>query len=262
MALLLSLPLFKPRLMSIKTSSETIQFIGHVESCFIDKFGTPRQPGLVPESKAFLRLNPEWQPEDSLQGLESFSHLWLLFWFHKNSENSRFHAKIYPPRMAGEKVGVFSTRSPHRPNPIGLSLVKIEKVEKRGIWVSGVDVIEGTPIVDLKPYLPYAEAISDAQGGWTGNLETKPNIEVQFSCREKLEKWKQQRPEIESLVRQTLCLDPRPQVYKGFEGETSPYRSKHAVRLYEGDVHFEFLSPFKVEVFDIRFANDDIPDST
>ena len=240
-------------------SGETVSFIGFVESCYVDKFGTPRQPGLAPDSKAFLRLNPEWQPEDSLQGLDGFSHLWILFWFHKNNENSRFHAKVFPPRMEGEKVGVFSTRSPHRPNPIGLSLVKIESVEKNGIWVSGVDVIEGTPILDIKPYLPYAEAKPDALGGWTADKTKSQTIEIEFQCSEKLEFWKQRRPEIEALITQTLRLDPRPNVYKGYEGENSPYRSKHAVRLYEGDVHFEFETPTKSRVFDIRFTNDDIP---
>lgn len=242
-------------------NQSTIKFIGVVESCYPDKFGTPRQPGLVPDSKAFLRLNKEWQPEDSLSGLDGFSHLWILFWFHKNSESSRFHAKVFPPRMGGDKVGVFSTRSPHRPNPIGLSLLKIESIEKEGVWVSGIDLIEGTPIVDLKPYLPYAESISDARGGWTENKTQKAPINIEFLCTEILEKWKQKRPEIENLIKQTLSLDPRPNVYKGYEGEDSPYRSKHAVRLYEGDVHFEFLTPELIQVFDIRFMNDEIPDS-
>lgn len=241
--------------------NQQINFIGYVESCYIDKFGTPRQPGLAPDSKAFLRINPEWQPEDSLHGMNGFSHVWVLFWFHKNDQSSRFHAKVFPPRMGGEKTGVFSTRSPHRPNPIGLSLVKIDRIEKNGIWVSGVDLIEGTPILDLKPYLPYAEALPEAKAGWTENKSSKLSIEVEFLCLEKLEKWKVKRPEIENLIVQTLSLDPRPQVYKGFEGENSPYRSKHAVRLYEGDVHFEFQTASKIQVFDIRFTNDEIPHS-
>ena len=216
-------------------NSKQVNFIGFVNSCYIDKFGTPRQPGLAPDSKAFLRINPEWQPEDSLQGMSGFSHLWVLFWFHKSNENSRFHAKVFPPRMEGDKIGVFSTRSPHRPNPIGLSLVKIEGIEKNGVWVSGIDLIDGTPILDIKPYLPYAEALPEAKGGWTENKSKAASVEIEFLCGEKLEKWKRHRPEIEALIIQTLSLDPRPQVYKGYEGEVSPYRSQHAVRLYEGD---------------------------
>lgn len=236
-----------------------VQFIGVTESCYPDKFGTPRQPGLAPASKAFLRIHKEWQPEESLQGLSGFTHLWVIFWFHKNSERTRFHAKVFPPRMEGEKVGVFSTRSPHRPNPIGLSLVKISKIEKDGIWVSGVDLIDGTPIVDIKPYLPYAESIQDAQGGWTDSKEKINQINVEFLCRDLLNSWKRLRPEIEELIVQTLQLDPRPTVYKGYEGTDSPYRSKHAVRLYEGDIHFQFIAADRVQVFDIRFMNDEIP---
>ena len=248
--------------MEIKPQSPSLHFIGHIESCFQDKFGTPRQPGLVPESKAFLKLNPEWQPEDSLQGLEGFSHLWVLFWFHKNNEKTRFHAKVFPPRMEGDKMGVFATRSPHRPNPIGLSLVKIESVEPHGIWVSGVDMIQGTPIIDLKPYIPYAEIRPEAKGGWTDAKAKTSPIQIEFLCLEKLEAWKRKRPEIEKLIRRTLSLDPRPQVYKGYEGEDSPYRSKHAMRLYEGDIHFEFIASDQVQIFDIHFMNDEIPEST
>ncbi len=244
---------------SAANGNQNIHFIGFVESCYVDKFGTPRQPGLAPDSKAFLKISHEWQPESSLQGLGGFSHLWVLFWFHKNSENSRFHAKVFPPRMEGEKVGVFATRSPHRPNPIGLSLVKIQSIERNGVWVSGVDLIDGTPILDIKPYLHYAESLSEAKSGWVEDKSELTHIEVEFLCTQVLEKWKNQRPEIESLIVQTLKLDPRPGVYKGYEGEASPYRARHAVRLYEGDVHFEFVSPFKIQVFDIRFANDEIP---
>ncbi len=235
--------------------------IGIVESCFPDKFGTPRQPGLAPDSKAFLRIYKEWQPEDSLQGLQGFSHLWVLFLFHKNDQRTRFHAKVSPPRMEGSKVGVFATRSPHRPNPLGQSLVKIEKVEKDGIWVGGVDIIDQTPIVDIKPYLPYAEAPAGAHGHWADTSPAKTGIRVEFLCQSLLEQWKSRRPEIENLITQVLILDPRPTVYKGYEGADSPYRSRHAVRLYEGDIHFEFVAPDYIQVFDIRFSNDEIPDS-
>lgn len=241
-------------------SHMNLNVIGNVESCYIDKFGTPRQPGLVQESRAFLRIFPEYQPQDSLQGLKGFSHLWVIFQFHKNHQDTRFHAKVHPPRLEGEKVGVFATRSPHRPNPMGLSLVKIESVEKEGIWVSGVDMIDGTPILDIKPYLSYVEAIPEAKTAYVSGAP--PRLEkVEFLCLDKLEKWKQKRPEIQELIKKTLELDPRPQVYKGYEGQNSPYREKHALRLYEGDVHFQFLSPKVVQVFDILFMNDEFLES-
>ena len=153
--------------------------IGIVESCFPDKFGTPRQPGLATESRAFLRLNKEVQPELSLEGLSGFSHLWVIFVFHKNN-SARFHAKVHPPRLNGKTVGLFASRSPHRPNPIGLSLVKIEKFEVTGIWVRGVDIIDQTPILDLKPYLPAIESKPEATSGWVESTE-KVNIEITWS---------------------------------------------------------------------------------
>lgn len=229
--------------------------IGFAKSCFIDKFGTPRQPGLVKDSRAFIEILPEFQPQDSLQGLEQFSHIWVSFLFHKNSASTKFHAKVHPPRLEGEKVGVFATRSPHRPNPLGLSLVRIESIQPNGLWVSGVDFIDGSPILDIKPYLPYVESLPEAKGAWA---QTAPLVafEVRITCLEKIENWKKQRPEIESLIRQILQYDPRPEVYKGYEGESSPYREKHAMRLYEGDLKFHYPSPQVVEVFDIHFKND------
>src|SRR5262245_41456117 len=101
--------------------------IGYVKSCYRDKFGTPRQPSLSPLSTAEICIDKQWQPESALSGLDGFSHLWVIFQFHQNNQ-SRYHAKVHPPRMGGEPIGVFATRSPHRPNAIGMSVVKIEKI--------------------------------------------------------------------------------------------------------------------------------------
>ena len=130
--------------------------IGYIESCFKDKFGTPRQPGLVKKAWAKLKIRADLQPEESLQGLEGFSHVWLIWVFHQNKV-SRYHAKVHPPRLGGKSMGLFATRTPHRPNPIGLSLVEIVRVEKDGIVVSGADLVDGTPILDIKPYLQEVE---------------------------------------------------------------------------------------------------------
>lgn len=232
-----------------ETKTFQLEAIGVVDSCFKDKFGTPRQPGLAPSSRAFLRMHKKFQPEQSLDGLAGFSHLWVVFWFHQNG-NSRFHAKVHPPRMNGEQIGVFATRSPHRANPVGLSLVEIDSVEKEGVWVRGIDLIDGTPILDLKPYLPQVESIPEARAGWAGKAPIEISVEWLPEAMEELQNWSQklERPELKSLVEETLRLDPRPVVYRGYEGETSPYRSRHAVRLYDGDIHFEFLSPNHLQV--------------
>lgn len=129
--------------------------IGYIESCFPLKNGTPRQGNLAPDSKALLKLKSinHVLPGDSVVGLQEYSHLWLIFWFHNNG-NYRFVSKVYPPRLNGKSVGIYSTRSPHRYNPIGLTLAKIEKVHDGNIELSGIDLIDGTPILDIKPYIP------------------------------------------------------------------------------------------------------------
>ncbi|MGE5085955.1 MAG: tRNA (N6-threonylcarbamoyladenosine(37)-N6)-methyltransferase TrmO [Bacillota bacterium] len=232
--------------------------IGYIESCFKDKFGTPRQPGLVKNAWARLKIRAELQPEEALQGLEGFSHVWLIWVFHQNKV-SRYHAKVHPPRLGGKSIGLFATRTPHRPNPIGLSLVELIKVEKDGIIVSGADLVDGTPILDIKPYLPEVESIPNARTGWTSEV-VKNEIQVEFteSALKLLMQWQQRNPDkpLREVIEQTLKLDPRPVVYRGYEsGDESPYRNKHAVRLFDGDVHFQFESPTLVRVFDILFAH-------
>lgn len=232
--------------------------IGFLESCYRDKFGTPRQPGLVEHSWARLKIARAFQPEESLQGIEGFSHLWLIFVFHKNS-NERFHAKVHPPRMEGESIGLFATRSPHRPNPIGLSLVRLVRREGDSLILSGIDLVDGTPILDVKPYLPEIESRPEAKAGWAGAAPVK-NASVEWSegLLEKLATWEKSlvAPPVglssgglRQLIEETLILDPRPLVYRGFEGASeTPYRKDHAVRFFDGDVHFEYLSSEQIRV--------------
>lgn len=231
--------------------------IGYLESCFRDKFGTPRQPGLVKKAWARLKLRADLQPEESLQGLEGFSHVWLVWIFHQN-KTARFHAKVHPPRLGGESQGVFATRSPHRPNPLGLSLVELVRVEKDGIVVSGADLVDGTPILDIKPYLPEIEALPQARTGWPAEI-AKEQIQVQFTAEAEalLTQWQAKWPDqpLREIVEETLKLDPRPIVYRGYEDTESPYRNEHAVRLFDGDVHFKFEGPHLVRVFNILFLN-------
>lgn len=226
-----------------------ISAIGYIQSCFQDKFGTPRQPGLVPNSRAWIRFEKTWQPEISLQGLEAYSHLWVIFHFHQNG-NERFHAKVHPPRMNGESIGVFATRSPHRPNPIGLSLVKIESIKDGVLEISGIDLVDGTPVLDIKPYLPSVESIPDAKAGWTGQAKNdRATVEWSEEALKKLREWEQKSGRsLQNLVEETVSLDPRPLVYKGFEGSDSKYRQNHAIRLYDGDIHFAFTTPEIVRI--------------
>jgi tRNA-Thr(GGU) m(6)t(6)A37 methyltransferase TsaA len=227
--------------------------IGYIESCFKDKFGTPRQPGLVKKAVARLRIRPDLQPAEALQGLEGFSHIWLIWIFHQNKV-ARYHSKVHPPRLGGKSMGLFATRTPHRPNPIGLSLVELIQVEKDGILVSGADLVDGTPILDIKPYLPEIEAKPEAVTGWPAEIN-KPEITVQFSDKSEkiLAYWQDKNPDkfLREIIEETLKLDPRPVVYRGYESSESPYRSAHAVRLFDGDIQFKFENASLVVVTDI-----------
>jgi tRNA-Thr(GGU) m(6)t(6)A37 methyltransferase TsaA len=229
--------------------------IGFLKSCYPDKFGVPRQSGIVSKAYSELSISAQWQPELALEGLSGFSHVWIVFVFHLNN-SARYHAKVHPPRMDGASMGVFATRSPHRPNPIGLSLVEIIEVQKDKVIFAGADLVEGTPVLDIKPYLPQFESQPDARSGWS-TVQGVKNIEVQFSDlgRSDLKKWieKTGRIELEEVIVQILQQDPRPVVYKGFESQNSPYRNKHRFRLYEGDIEFEFLTSEIVRVIEIKF---------
>ena len=135
--------------------------IGHMKSGFLFKNGTPRQPTVAPSSKGEIKISKAvfTNPNHSLQGLDAYSHVWIIFHFHLNS-NKGVKAKVKPPRL-GVKTGVFSTRSPHRPNPVGLTLAKLESVDGDTLTVSGIDIVDGTPIVDIKPYIPAYDSLTE-----------------------------------------------------------------------------------------------------
>lgn len=231
--------------------------IGYIETCFKDKFGTPRQPGLVKHAEARLKIRADLQPEESLQGLEGFSHVWLIWVFHQNKV-SRYHSKVHPPRLGGESRGLFATRTPHRPNPIGLSLVELVRVEKDGIVVVGADLVDGTPILDIKPYLPEIESKPEARTGWLSDVDGR-DISVNFTqeAERKLVEWLLRNPDksLREIIIEVIEQDPRPVIYRGYEASDSPYRNTHAVRIFDGDVHFKFESETEAVVFDILFAN-------
>ncbi len=151
-----------------------MQVIAHIRSDFPTKFGIPRQSGLVDSLRATIVFEPEYRNPDALRGIDGFSHLWLI-WEFSEAKRERWSPTVRPPRLGGnERVGVFASRSPFRPNPIGLSCVKLEEVRsdpQHGavLVVSGADLMDGTPIFDIKPYIPYADAHPDALGGFAQN---------------------------------------------------------------------------------------------
>ncbi len=233
----------------------TFEPIGFLKSGYPNKFGVPRQSGLVKKVYSELRLRSDLQPELSLQGLEGYSHIWLQFVFHLNN-SAKFHAKIHPPRLGGESVGVFASRSPHRPNPIGLSVVELIEIKNDILILAGADLVDGTPILDIKPYLPQFENITEAKGGWMAKVQSA-KITVDFSTEalEILQSWmvRSGRPELKEVIEELVQQDPRPVVYRGFEAAESPYRNKHAFKLYDGDIHFEFTSEATAVIINILF---------
>lgn len=162
----------------------TMQVIARIRSEFPTKFGIPRQSGLVPETCATIVFEPEYRSADALRGIEGFSHLWLI-WEFSEAIRKDWSPTVRPPRLGGNtRLGVFATRSPFRPNPIGLSCVRLKAVRKTEhegtvLLVSGADLMDGTPIFDIKPYLPYVDAHPEARGGFT---ETTKEYALQVHC--------------------------------------------------------------------------------
>lgn len=155
--------------------SEEVTFrpIGVVHSPYKERFGTPRQPNVTQQVmgdaqlEASIELFEHTKYERSLQGLEGFEYIWVVFWMHLNST---WGPMVKPPRGPKKKMGVFATRSPNRPNPIGLSALKLTGIEGRMLKVIGLDILDGTPVLDIKPYVPYADAFEGAKAGWLDSM--------------------------------------------------------------------------------------------
>ncbi|MEJ2201651.1 MAG: tRNA (N6-threonylcarbamoyladenosine(37)-N6)-methyltransferase TrmO [Desulfuromonadaceae bacterium] len=211
--------------------------VGIVRSCFKEKFGIPRQPGLVAEAHAVLELLPPYNCAEALRGLEEFSHLWLLFVFHACANNP-VRTTVRPPRLGGnQRLGVFATRGTHRPNPMGMSVVELVEIEHHnGQWqlqLKGVDLLDGTPVLDIKPYLPYADCLPEARGGFA-ERGPEPTLKVEFSpaalvrCLD----LENHHPGLRTLIEQTLQYDPRPAYRKNQESARI-----YGLRLFDLDIH-------------------------
>lgn len=195
-----------------------LQPIAILRSPYRQKFAIPRQPSLVREAIGELEFNPEFADPNALRGLEGFSHLWLLFQFHETSDQG-WSPTVSPPRLGGNRrVGVFASRSTFRPNPIGLSVVEMLDWKQQGarllLRVRGIDLLDGTPIIDIKPYLPWVDAVLSARSSWA---ETAPDagLAVHFAAqpRAALAMAANEHPELEAFIRAVLRQDPRPAVH-------------------------------------------------
>ncbi len=190
-------------------SEHTIRPVAHIESDFPGKFGIPRQAGIVDELRARVVFEPPYRDSEALRGIEGFSHLWLI-WQFSESVCEDFSPTVRPPRLGGNvRMGVFATRSPFRPNALGLSCVRLVGVEKDGkkgmtLLVAGADLMDGTPIYDIKPYLPYADAHPEAAGGFAPDPGAALEVSFAAGQEEKIP------PEKRAALRGVLANDPRP----------------------------------------------------
>ncbi|MGL5335396.1 MAG: tRNA (N6-threonylcarbamoyladenosine(37)-N6)-methyltransferase TrmO [Enterovibrio sp.] len=214
----------------------TISPIAYIDSPFKEKFATPRQPRIVASARATLHFIGKANHPDALRGIEQFSHLWLLFLFDQNLQKE-WSLMVRPPRLGGnERLGVFATRSTFRPNGIGMSAVKLEGAQfERGqltLTVSGCDLVDGTPIVDIKPYLPYSDAIFDATAGFAqSEPETFPVI---FSpAANAFLQTQAQAAHKYQVLSEVLAQDPRP-AYK--KGKADP--NSYFAALFDLEVQF------------------------
>lgn len=205
--------------------------IARIKSGFPDKFGVPRQSGMIEGIVSEVVFEGRFNNPDAVRGIDEFSHIWLVWYFDKSAEKE-VSLTVRPPKLGGNKrIGVFASRSPFRPNPIGLSLVKLLSVDftngKLRLIVEGADLVDGTPILDIKPYLPYTECVTSATGSFTENT-SKVRLHVDFPriLLNKIECDKQE------IITELLSLDPRP-------GYQSDEERVYGVNYYGYNVKFK-----------------------
>ncbi|MFK0086468.1 tRNA (N6-threonylcarbamoyladenosine(37)-N6)-methyltransferase TrmO [Pseudomonas sp. NPDC090755] len=220
--------------------------IGFVRSCFKEKFAIPRQPQLAPAARGVLELLPPFDSGEAVAGLEQVSHVWLLFLFHQALEDKP-RLKVRPPRLGGNtSMGVFATRATHRPNGIGQSVVRLEKVEAGRLLLSGIDLLDGTPVLDIKPYVPYADAVSDA----TNQMASAPPAPIDVTWGEdalpqaRVHALRLGEPLVE-LIEQCLAQDPRPAY------QVPPPERVYGVKFWDVQVRWHYPQPDRIRVLEV-----------
>lgn len=228
----------------------TIEPIGYIESPYKEKFAIPRQPGLVAAAKGKILLTGDANQKDMVQGIEQFSHLWVVFNFHATQDQG-WKPLVRPPRLGGnEKLGVLATRSTFRPNPIGLSVVKLDSVDTSKnqvtLNISALDLLDGTPVFDIKPYIPYADAIGTANAGYAQH-EPENLCNVIFNPTATSQLANINDTELAQLIEQVLVQDPRP-TYK--RGKTDEKQYGMALKNY--NITWQMNGLASIEVLSIE----------
>ena len=225
-----------------------LNIIALVESPFKEKFGIPRQPGLVDEVEGRVVMQAPFDDPLMFSGLEEFSHIWLSFIFHDVADQG-WRPRVRPPRLGGnQQVGVFASRSPYRPNHLGLSVVKLLEVDTSegvSLRVQGLDLLDATPVVDIKPYLPYVDSITGASGGFAPHAPSAA-LKVVFSSKARKALEAAADPKLERLITSLLALDPRP-AYRRKDDSDRIF----GMRLGEFNITWQ-VSSGKLEVLEIQ----------
>jgi len=213
--------------------------IGIVHSCFKEKFGIPRQAGLAPAARAEVELFKPYGSDAAVRGLEAFSHIWVIFLFHE-CDGKSWRDTVRPPRLGGNRrMGVFATRSGFRPNALGMSAVRLEKISMSPppvrLLISGADLLDKTPVLDIKPYVPYSDCLSGARGGFASepppeSMSVVFSKEAEAVCRDRTADI----PLLRDLIVQMIQGDPRPAYYG-----RRPKKNSFGTRIYDLEVKWE-----------------------
>lgn len=220
--------------------------IGYVRSCFKEKFAIPRQPQLAPAARAVLELVPPFDQGEAVAGLEQVSHVWLLFLFHQALEDKP-RLKVRPPRLGGNvSMGVFATRATHRPNGIGQSVVKLEAVEAGRLLLSGIDLLDGTPVIDIKPYVPYADSVAGAVNHMASAPPAPIAVQWSDSALEQAHAHALRLSEpLVELIEQCLAQDPRPAY------QVPPVERVYGVRFWDVQVRWHYPQLDVIRVLEV-----------
>ena len=234
-----------------------IKPIGVIHSCFKEKFGIPRQPGLVAGARGSLELFSPYNDITMVSALETFSHIWIIFLFHGN-EPGKWGRMVRPPRLGGNRrVGVFASRSGFRPNPVGISAVQLESIEQaKGttfLHLKGIDLLDQTPVIDIKPYVPYSDRIVEAVDGYADQPE-REKLSVSFTAEadavcQTLEAVKH--PALKRLIKEIVGNDPRPGYYALKKNE-----SEFGMVLFDLNIRFQ-VTGHQAVIFAIEKNNDE-----
>ena len=230
-----------------------VEPIGVVHSCFKDKFGVPRQPGLVRVADGWLELFAPYNRVEAFGGLEGFSHIWITFVLHHCLDQGA-RLSVRPPRLGGNrKIGVFASRATHRPNPVGISVAELAGVEQDKnrirLQVKGLDLVDGTPVLDIKPYVPYSDSIPEARADYAqrapaASFDVLFSAKAELQCNKQIQHW----PGLRQLIVEVLALDPRPAYLAA-----STVEKVFAIRLYEFDIRWKVLNERVIEVISIEY---------